>query len=319
MKARLLIGAVAAVFAMGSVHATNYPDRPIRMLVGYSPGGAGDSIARIFSAELEKRLGQPIVVENRAGAGSSIASNMIANAPKDGYTLGLATGNIYGVDQMVYDVSYTADDFTPINLLASYPLILAVHPETGPKTFEEFAEKARANPGTMFFSTSGAGGSPHTSSVMLQDALETEFTHVPYKGGNPALLAVAAGDVDFSMGTAPSVLPLGRGDRVRMLAVSSAERSQLAPDLPTLSESGLPGFDFGFWFGLFGPAGMPDDVVAKLSEATIAVLRDPEVQKRLVNAGSEANPFDSPAAFEAFARENGAFVLERVKRAQAVQ
>ncbi len=117
MKAPLLIGAVAAVFAMGSVHATSYPDRPIRILVGYSPGGAGDSIARIFSAALEKKLGQPIVVENRAGAGSSIASNMIANASKDGYTLGLATGNIYGVDQMVYDVSYTADDFTPINLL----------------------------------------------------------------------------------------------------------------------------------------------------------------------------------------------------------
>jgi len=223
------------------------------------------------------------------------------------------------VDQMVYDVSYTADDFTPINLLASYPLILAVNPETGPKTFEEFAEKARANPGTMFFSTSGVGGSPHTSSVMLQDYLETEFTHVPYKGGNPALLAVAAGDVDFSMGTAPSVLPLGRGDRVRMLAVSSAERSQLAPDLPTIAESGVPGFDFGFWFGLFGPAGLPDDVVEKLSQATIEVLRDPELQKRLVAAGSEANPFDSPEAFDAFARENGAFVLERVKRAQAFE
>jgi tripartite-type tricarboxylate transporter receptor subunit TctC len=319
MKKRLLIGALSAVFAIGTAQATSYPDRPIRVLVGYSAGGAGDSIARIVTGAMAQVLGQPIVVENRAGAGSSIASNAIATAPKDGYTLGLATGNIYGVDQLVYKVSYTADDFTPINRLASYPLILAVNPEKGPKTFQEFMTKAKANPGTMFYSTSGIGGSPHTSAVMLQDLIGTEFTHVPFKGGNPALLAVAAGDVDFSMGTAPSVLPLGRGDRVRMLAVSSPERSALAPDLPTIAESGLPGFEFSFWFGLFGPAGLPPEVTKKLADATVVVLNDPEVQKRLIAAGSEAGPFASPAEFEAYARRNGAQVLEGVKKAQAVK
>ena len=319
MKKRLLFGALSAMFAISAAQATSYPDRPIRVLVGYSAGGAGDSIARIVTGAMSQVLGQPIVVENRAGAGSSIASNAIATAPKDGYTLGLATGNIYGVDQLVYKVSYTADDFTPINRLASYPLILAVNPEKGPKTFQEFVTKAKANPGTMFYSTSGIGGSPHTSAVMLQDLIGTEFTHVPFKGGNPALLAVAAGDVDFSMGTAPSVLPLGRGDRVRMLAVSTPERSQLAPDLPTIAESGLPGFEFSFWFGLFGPAGLPPEVTKKLSDATVVVLNDPEVQKRLIAAGSEAGPFASPAAFEAYARRNGAQVLEGVKKAQAVK
>ena len=319
MKTRLLIGALGAVFAMGSAQASGYPDRTIKVLVGYSAGGAGDTIARIVTGAMSQVLGQPIVVENKAGAGSSIASNAIATAPKDGYTLGLATGNIYGVDQLVYKVSYTPEDFTPINRLASYPLILAVNPEKGPKTFQAFMVKAKANPGTMFYSTSGIAGSPHTSSVMLQDLMGAEFTHVPYKGGKAALLAVAAGDVDFSMGTAPSVLPLGRGDKVRMLAVSTAERSQLAPNLPTISESGLPGFEYSFWFGLFGPAGLAPEVTQKLADAVAVVLNDPDVQKRLIAAGSEAGPFASPAAFDAFARKNGAQVLEGVKKAQAVK
>nr|WP_265416047.1 tripartite tricarboxylate transporter substrate binding protein [Orrella marina] len=210
LKRTVLVGALSAMFAMTAAQAEGYPDRPIKVLVGYSAGGSGDTIARIVTSAMSDKLGQPIIVENRPGAGSTIASNALANAPKDGYTLGLATGNLYGVDEFAYKVSYTPEDFTPINLLASYPLILAVNAEKGPKTFAEFAEKAEKNPGTMFYSTSGVAGSPHTSSVMLQEFMNTTFTHVPYKGGKPALMAVAAGDVDFSMGTAPSVLPLVR-------------------------------------------------------------------------------------------------------------
>lgn len=317
MKKRLLIGAASALFVVGAAQAADYPDRPIKVLVGYSAGGSGDTIARIVTAAMAEKLGQSIVVENKPGAGSTIASTTIANAPKDGYTLGLATGNIYGVDQFAYDVSYTADDFTPINRLASYPLILAVNAEKGPKTFKEFLEKAKANPDSMFYSSSGVAGSPHTSAVMLQDYMDADFTHVPYKGGKPALLAVAAGDVDFSMGTAPSVLPLGRGDKVRMLAVSTAERSAVAPDIPTIAESGVADFDYSFWFGLFGPAGLPKDVAEKLTNTVSAVLADPEVQKKLLASGSEAGAFESAAAFDAFARDNGAFTLERVKRAKS--
>ena len=317
MKTRLLIGAVSAMFVVGTAQASDYPDRTIKVLVGYSAGGSGDTIARIVTAAMAEKLGQAIVVENKPGAGSTIASTTIANAPKDGYTLGLATGNIYGVDQFAYDVSYTPDDFTPINRLASYPLILAVNAEKGPKTFQEFLDKAKANPGSMFYSSSGVAGSPHTSAVMLQDYMDTSFTHVPYKGGKPALLAVAAGDVDFSMGTAPSVLPLGRGDKVRMLAVSTAERSAVAPDLPTIAESGVTDFDYSFWFGLFGPAGLPTDVAQKLTNTVSEVLADPQVQKRLLASGSEAGAFESAAAFDAFARKNGAFTLERVKRAKS--
>lgn len=319
MNKRLLAGALSAVFMVGAAQAAGYPDRPIKVLIGYSPGGSSDLIARIVTAAMSEKLGQPIVVESKPGAGSSIASNVIANAPKDGYTLGLATGNIYGVDQFTYNVSYKPEDFTPINLLASYPLILAVNAEKGPKTFAEFMAKAKANPGKMFYSSSGIAGSPHTSAVMLQEYMGTTFTHVPYKGGNPALVAVASGDVDFSMGTAPSVLPLGRGGKVRMLAVSSAERSKVAPDLPTIAESGVKDFDYGFWFGLFGPAGMPADVTQKLFDVTTEVLNDPEVQKKLIGIGAEAAPFKTRQAFEEYARKNGAFVLERVKKAKALE
>lgn len=317
MKIRLLIGALSAVFLTGVGHAADYPERPIKVLVGYTAGGSGDSIARIVTGAMSQILGQPIVVENRPGAGGTIVANALANAPKDGYTLGLGTGNQYGVDQYVYKASYTPEDFTPINLLARYPLILAVNAEKGPKTFKEFEERVKANPDSMFYSSSGIGGSPHTSSVMLQDYMGAKFTNVAYKGGNPALLAVAAGDVDFSMGTAPSVLPLGApGGKIRMLAVSSAERSKIAPELPTIAESGVPNFEYGFWFGLFGPAGLPADVVKKLHEATVVALADPEVQKKLIIAGSEASPFKSPEAFDAYARENGAFTLDRVKKAK---
>lgn len=307
------------VFFVGASQASDYPNRPIRVLVGYSPGGSADLIARVVTSAMSDKLGQPIIIESRPGAGSTIASNAIARAPKDGYILGLATGNLYGVDQSAYNVSFTGDDFTPINLLASYPLILAVNAEKGPKTFAEFMAKAKANPGKMFYSTSGIAGSPHTSAVMLQDYMGTEFTHVPFKGGNPALVAVASGEVDFSMGTAPAVLPLGRGDKVRMLAVSSAKRSPIAPELPTIAESGVKDFEYSFWFGLFGPAGMPDDVTQKLFEVSREVLADPDIQQRLIQVGSEAGAFQTQAAFAKYARENGEFTLEKVKRAIALE
>jgi tripartite-type tricarboxylate transporter receptor subunit TctC len=318
MKIRLMAGVISTFIAMGTAQAAGYPERPIKVLLGYSPGGSGDLIARIVTSAMAEKLGQPMVVENRAGAGSTIASALVARAPKDGYTLGVLTGSIYGVDQVAYNVTYSGKDFTPINLLGSYPLILAVNNEKGPKTIDEFIARAKANPGTMFYSTSGVGGSPHTAAVMLQDAIGTTFTAVPFKGGNPALVAVASGEVDFSLGTAPSVLPLGRGDKVRMLAITSPQRSKLAPELPTLAESGVPGYEYSFWFGLYGPADLPADITQKLFEVSREVLADPEVQKKLIMAGSEAGTQPSQAAFAQYALENGLFTLEKVKRAQAL-
>lgn len=312
MKIKYLAALMAGCLVSGAAVA-EYPDRPIKLIIGYSPGGAADAVARIYSAELAQELGQPVVVENRPGAGSTIASAAIAKAQPDGYTLGMASGTLYGIDKYVYDVGYTPDDFTPIMRLSMSPLILAVGPDSDINTFQDFLKKAKDNPGTMFYSSSGIGGSPQTSALVLENAIGTQFTHVPYKGGNPALLAVAAGDVDFSFGTAASVLPLGQGGKVKMLGISSAQRSKIAPDVQTVAEQGLPGFEFTFWFGLFGPAGLPDGIRDKIANATIDILNSPHIQERMVKAGNEAAPMDSPAAFHEWAKKNGEFALERLE------
>ncbi len=313
MKKRFMAILAAGLVFSSVATATSYPQRPIKLIIGYSPGGAADAVARIYSAALADKLGQPVMVENRPGAGSTIASAAIAKAEPDGYTLGMASGTLYGIDKYVYNVSYTPDDFTPIMRLSMSPLILAVGPGSDVNTFKEFFDKARANPGKMFYSSSGIGGSPQTAALILENAIGTRFTHVPYKGGNPALLAVAAGDVDFSFGTAASVLPLGLGGKVKMLGVSSAQPSKIAPGVPTIAEQGLPGFEFTFWFGLFGPAGLPVEIRDKVAKASMEILNEPGIQERMVKAGNDAAPMASPEVFEQWARQNGAFALERLE------
>ncbi|WP_159078758.1 Bug family tripartite tricarboxylate transporter substrate binding protein [Orrella marina] len=182
MKLKCLAVLAGSLLISGAAIA-EYPERPIKLIIGYSPGGAADAVARIYSAALADKLGQPVVIENRPGAGSTISSAAIAKADPDGYTLGMASGTLYGIDKYVYNVSYSPDDFTPIMRLSMSPLILAVGAESDINTFPEFFEKAKANPGTMFYSSSGIGGSPQTSSLVLENAIGTEFTHVPYKGG----------------------------------------------------------------------------------------------------------------------------------------
>jgi len=317
MRTKLLVVLATSLCLSGAVAAADYPQRPIKLIIGYSPGGAADAVARIYSAALSDKLGQPVIVDNKPGAGSTIASAAIAKAEPDGYTLGMASGTLYGIDKYIYNVSYSPDDFTPIMRLSMSPLILAVGAKSDVSTFEEFFKKAKANPGKMFYSSSGIGGSPHTAALILESAIGTTFTHVPYKGGNPALLAVAAGDVDFSFGTAASVLPLGQGAKVKMLGVSSAKQSKIAPDLPTVAEQGLPDFEFTFWFGLFGPAGLSDDIRDKVAKATVEILSNPTIQERMVLAGNEAAPMASPAAFHDWARKNGEFALERLEKTGA--
>ena len=292
-----------------------YPNRSIRLLVGYSPAGAADLIARIVGEAMSKRLGQSLVVDNKPGAGSTLASSLLANAPADGYTLGLATGTLYGIDQYLYKVKYKPGDFTPLMRLTVSPLVLAVNPKLPAKTTAELAAYAKAHPGKLNYSSSGIGGSPHMGALIFEKAVGTTMQHIPYKGGAPALQAVAAGDVDLSFGTAASVLPLGQAGTVRMLGVSTPQPSAVAPGLPTIAETGLPGFDFSFWFGLFAPANLPKDVEAKLYAAVSESLADPEVKAKLLSTGNEAAPLPSSAAFLQWATGNGRMVLERVEAA----
>lgn len=311
----LLTACVCASSGAVSAFAEGYPNRPIELLVGYSPAGAADLIARILADDLGPRLGQPIIVQNKPGAGSTLASNLLANAPADGYTLGLASGTLFGIDQYLYKVKYKGTDFTPINRLTISPLILAVNPKLPIKSAAELAAYAKARPGELNYSSSGIGGSPHMSGLIFEKATGVKVTHIPYKGGAPALQAVAAGQVDFSFGTAASVLPLGTAGAVRMLGVSTKQKSPVAPELPTISDTGIPGYEFSFWYGLFGPGNLPKDVQEKLFEAVSESLDNPKVQAKLLAAGNEVSPMKSPGEFERWAIDNGKFVVDRAEAA----
>jgi tripartite-type tricarboxylate transporter receptor subunit TctC len=305
----LLLGCASAAMA------NDYPNKPIRLIVGYSPSGAGDNIARIVGDAMGKELGQSIVVDNKPGAGSTLASALLWRAPADGYTIGLATGTLYGIDQHLYKVRYTPADFTPINRLTVSPLVLAVSPKSGITQLKDLVATAKAHPGKLNYSSSGIGGSPHLAALTFEKAIDASMVHIPFKGGAPALQAVAMSDVDLSFGTAASVLPLGRQGVVKMLGVTTAEPSAVAPGVPTLASQGLAGFEFSFWFGLFGPAKLPPEVSAKLVAAAAKALSDPQVQEKLLGTGNEAAPFKTPADFNAWATEAGKAQLERVKNA----
>ncbi|MCD0502823.1 Bug family tripartite tricarboxylate transporter substrate binding protein [Bordetella petrii] len=310
-----LFAAFLAVAAMGA-RADTYPDRPIRLLVGYSPGGAADIIGRIVGDALSRKLGQSVIVENRPGAGSTLASSLLEQAPADGYTLGLATGTLFGMDQYLYKTKYTPDDFTPLMRLTVSPLVLAVNNDLGVDSVGELIELVKSKPGALNYSSSGIGGSPHMAALIFLHAINGSMTHIPYKGGAPALQGVAAGDVDLSFGTAPSVLPLAEKHMVKMLGVSTVEPSDIAPGVPPIASQGLPGFDFTFWFGLFGPAGLPPAIQEKLTQATIAVLNDPDIRQKLQSTGNTAAPMKSSQEFEAWAQASGDFILKRAQDAK---
>lgn len=308
--------ALATLAALsGTAGAQDYPNRPIRLLVGYSPGGAADYVARMFGEALSKELGQTVLVDNKPGAGSTLASASLAQAAPDGYTLGLATATLYGIDQHLYRARYKATDFTPITRLTISPLILAVNKNLNVNDVKALVAKARAQPGKFNYSSSGIGGSPHLAGLQFEKATGVPMTHVPYKGGAPALQAVAAGEVEFSFGTAASVLPMGTQGLVKMIGVTTPEPSAVAPGLPALSQLGLPGFDFTFWFGLYGPAGLPAGIRDKLFAAALKAMADPKLRAKLASNGSEVSTSASPAEFGKWAGADGKSALDRIVQA----
>lgn len=318
---RLRLTALAATFlGLASGHAeaqwSHCPSGQIRLIIGYTPGGAADAIARIVGDAMSRQLGVGIVVDNKPGAGSTLASELLVRAAPDGCTLGLATGTLYGIDQYLYRVKYTPADFTPITRLTTSPLILAVNKGLGVASLNELRDKARNAASGLNYSSSGIGGSPHLAALTFEKAIGAQMTHIPYKGGAPGLQAVAQGDVHLSFGTASSVLPLGQQGLVRMLGVSSAARSAIVPEMPTLQELGLPGFEFTFWFGLFGPAKLPKEMVDRLYAAAVKATNSPEVKAKLLSSGNEVATSPSPEAFHAWATEDGRRVRERAEHAK---
>ena len=301
--------------------ADAYPSRPITLMVGFPPGGGADAVARIVSEKLGRVLNQAVVVDNRPGAGTTIASDMVARAPADGYTLLLGSANLYGTDQILYkSARYDgARSFTPIMRWSDSPMLLAVKKDFPEKTVAGLIERARKSPGKLSYSSSGTGVVTHLAGASFAHAAGIDMLHVPFKGGAPSIQAVGAGDVDMTFGTPPSVMPMAAGGKLRIMAVTTAQRSQLFPDLPAMQESGIDGADFTLWFGLYGPAKLPREITQKLFEASRQALSDPEVKAKLEKQGVVAYPSASPQEFEAWAQADGKKQKSVAERAMAGQ
>jgi len=270
---------LALLTALGCtvVQAQGYPARPVKLVVGFAPAGAADFVSRALAEPLGRALGQPIVVDNRPGAGSSIAAEYVAkNAAPDGYTLLIASPSSILVNPILspkegFD---PRRDLAPVSKVSTSPLVVAVNPALGVSDLRGLIRYAKQNPGKLNYATSGNGAAPHLAAVLFMRLAKVDMVHVPYKGGGPAVQSVLAGDTQLSFATPPSVLPLVKAGRLKALAVTSPKRTPLVPGVPGMAEAGLADYDISFWYGFFVPAGTPADVVATLFKATQVALGD---------------------------------------------
>lgn len=286
--------------AAGPVHAeSKYPNRPIKMLVGFSAGSATDIVARVVAQSLSERLGQSIVVENKTGVGGSLAAEAVARAAPDGYTL-LTVSSAIAVNPAVYPkLSFDVEqDLTPIALVGRLPTVLLVRNDFPAKTLAELLAYARSHPKKINYGSSGVGGSTHLSTEHLATLTKTSFTHVPYRGNAQAIAALLGGEIDMVTDTILLAAPNIQARRVRALAISSQSRSPLAPDVPTFDEAGLKGYDGSLFFGLMGPKGMPPEIVNRLNRELNDLMKNSaELRERLQSAGGLELAGGSPEQF----------------------
>lgn len=298
----LLTGGSLLIAVKPAVTAAAYPERPIRIIVTVAPGGAADTVARVVAQSLANALGKPVVVDNRPGGGGNIGAELVANAPPDGYTLLLGSTyqtiapSLYG--KLRYDF---LRDFVAISQLASTPLVLTVHVSLQAKSVAELIALAKTTPNQIAYASAGTGGGNHLSAVLFCDMAGIRMNHVPYKGGGPALIAVIAGEVPVTFATFTAGVPHFKSGKLRPLGMTSAQRSAIAPDLPTVSEAGLPGYESVNWYGLNSPAGTPRDVISRLHLETIKALKLPDLKERFAATGVE--PVGStPEQYSAYLR-----------------
>ena len=286
---RLLAG-LALCAAASFVHAQSYPTKPIRWVVPYGPGST-DILARILAPKVGAALGQQIVVENRPGAGGSMGSEQVAKGAADGYTLLLGAAASHAVNPALYPkIGYDAvKDFAPIINLASIPNVVIVNPQVPYKTMPELVAAAKAQPGIITYSSNGAGTSQHMSAALFEMLTGVKMVHVPYKGSSEGVIAVTRGDVNVMFANLPPTLALIKDGRVKAIAVTTAKRLAAFPDLPTVAEVGVPGYEVSTWFALFGPAGTPEPVVQRLNREFAAALADHDIRDKLVAQGFTLN------------------------------
>jgi tripartite-type tricarboxylate transporter receptor subunit TctC len=313
----VMLLALGAVGVHASAQTSAYPNKPLRLVIGFAPGGAADLVARSMSEAFSKALGQPVVVENKPGNGSSIAAELVAKSPPDGYTLLIASPSSISVNpSLMPSLGYSAKDLTGVTKMTTSPLVLAVNPATGIHSVADLIAAAKKDPGKLNCATSGNGSAPHLGAALFAMLTQTEMTLVPYKGGAPAIQSVLAGDTQVTFGTSPTVLPQASGGRLRAIAVSTRERSPLVPELPGMREAGLPDYNLEFWYGMFVPAGTPTAIVKKIYDATITAMQHPSVKAVLAREGTEVSTSPSPEQFATFLAEEDKFWVNLAKAAK---
>ena len=311
---RALLIFVLALAAL-TCNAQSYPSRPVRLVLGFPPGGAADFVARVLGEPLARGLGQPVVIENKPGAGSSIAAEQVARSAPDGHTILIASPSSILVNPLIIPkLGYDANrDLVPVSKVTSSPLVVAVNPRVQVDSLRGLIAYARKFPGKLNFASSGPGSAPHLAAVLFLRVANVDMVHVPYKGGGPAVQSVLAGDTQVAFATPPSVLPLVQAGRLRALAITNREGTPLIPGIPGMAEAGLPEYEISFWYGFFVPAGTSKEIVRKIFDVTSAVLALPAVSKALEKEGTETSPSKSPEDFAAFIAEDAKLWARLVK------
>ena len=319
-RARSLLAAVSCTAAFtlalaGPVQAQPaWPAKPVRLVAGFAPGGISDILARVVGARLGDTLGQPVLVENRAGAGGTIGADFVAKSAPDGYTLFLGVNATQSIAPSLYPkLPYNpATDFAPITIAAVTPVLLVTHPSLPVKSVKDLIAIARAQPGQLNYASTGTGALPHLTTELFSLRAGVKMNHVPYKGGAPAMMDLVAGQVSLMFDNIPTAIAQVRANKVRALAVAQAKRTPAAADIPTMAESGFPGFEVLSWQGFLAPAGTPGAVVNRLNADILKVLAQPDVRERLTAQGIEIRT-SSPAEFAAIIRADAEIWAKVVK------
>lgn len=309
---RLCLG-VGLMFAVAGAQAQAYPDRPVRLIVPFAAGGTTDFVARTIAPRLSELLGQPLVIENKGGGGTVIGTEVVARAPADGYTILLATPDLTVNASLRTDLPYdTKTGFSPIGLIGSYPMALVVNAHDGFGSVADIVNRARQKPGAINVASGGIGSMPHLSAELFQMLSSTELSHVPYKGNAPAVTDLIAGHVSMLFSGLPTVEGYVKEGRLKVLAVTGRQRHAALPEVPTVEEGGVKGFEVISWFGLLGPKGLPEPVVARLNAALKDTLDTPAIRERMAPLGADLST-GTPAAFGALIRKEVALWADVVK------
>jgi tripartite-type tricarboxylate transporter receptor subunit TctC len=303
MKRRtLLLAAALAALPMAAL-AQGYPSKPIRFVVPYPPGGPLDTIARLLGQKVAESVKQPVIVDNKPGAGGNIGADFVAKAPADGYTILMGAVATHAINPTLYaKIPYDAvRDFSPVTQVASTPNVLVVNPSLPVASVADLVAHARANPGKLNFGSGSTGSAGHLAGELFKSLAGVQMTHIPYKGAAPAMQDLIGGQIHLMFDNMASSLTQVRAGRVKALAVTTAKRSSLAPELPTVAESGLAGFDISTWFGIFAPAGTPREAIARLHAEFTRALAAPDVREKMINLGAEPVG-NTPAEFATYIR-----------------